>query len=344
MSSTPLTSSATAARIWKLLRGVFGSELPVAIDLEVVRELLNQPAFGKGANLKKPIAFDAENFEGALVRNEDQHEEWGIFYKPRPKFPERERFTIAHEMGHFVLHRGQQRKFNCDKESVYSGIDTIRAIEREADDFASNLLMPGDLLRDWIAKQRIDFRFLGDIAQRFQVSLEALCIRYIKFTTERAILVYWDNGYMKYEWRSSSAVKTRARTLTAPHGRIDQHFEQLRGWAEHMDQARRLAAEFAQSDAFRDLVIHGIAPDGSVDWPAAGIVRALRDAAAELAVDGWTPVASAGRWIAERLPEHLPTKYGCSSWRQVIHESRLFELRYRDVGGQRAAWYRAKQN
>ncbi len=211
MSSTPLTPSATAARIWKLLRGVFGSELPVAIDLEVVRELLNQPAFGKGANLKKPIAFDAENFEGALVRNEDQHEEWGIFYKPRPKSPERERFTIAHEMGHFVLHRGQQRKFNCDKESVYSGIDTIRAIEREADDFASNLLMPGDLLRDWIAKQRIDFRVLGDIAQRFQVSLEALCIRYIKFTTERAILVYWDNGYMKYEWRSSSAVKTRAR-------------------------------------------------------------------------------------------------------------------------------------
>jgi len=133
-------------------------------------------------------------------------------------------------------------------------------------------------------------------------------------------------------------------TLKAAYSRIDQHFEQLRGWAEHMDQARRLAAEFAQSDAFRDLVIHGIAPDGSVDWPAAGIVRALRDAAAELAVDGWTPVASAGRWIAERLPEHLPTKYGCSSWRQVIHESRLFELRYRDVGGQRAAWYRAKQN
>lgn len=211
MSSTPLTPSATAARIWKLLRGVFGNELPVAIDLEVVRELLNQPAFGKGANLKKPIAFDAENFEGALVRNEDQHEEWGIFYKPRPKCPERERFTIAHEMGHFVLHRGQQQKFNCDKESVYSGIDTIRVIEREADDFASNLLMPGDLLREWISNQRIDLHVLSAIAERFQVSFEALCIRFIKFTSQRAILVYWDNGYVKYEWRSSSAVKTRAK-------------------------------------------------------------------------------------------------------------------------------------
>lgn len=79
MSAAPLTPSATAARIWKLLRGIFGNELPAAIDLEVVRELLNQPAFGKGESLKKPIAFDAENFEGALVRNSDRHDEWGIF-------------------------------------------------------------------------------------------------------------------------------------------------------------------------------------------------------------------------------------------------------------------------
>ena len=47
-------------------------------------------------------------------------------------------------------------------------------------------------------------------------------------------------------------------------------------------------------------------------------------------------------WIAERHPEQLPGKYGCSSWRQVVHESRLFELRYRDVDGRRAAWYRPK--
>ena len=71
--------------------------------------------------------------------------------------------------------------------------------------------MPGDLLRDWISNQRIDLHVLSAIAKRFQVSFEALCIRFIKFTTQRAILVYWDNGFVKYEWRSSSAIKTRAR-------------------------------------------------------------------------------------------------------------------------------------
>ena len=141
---------------------------------------------------------------------------------------------------------------------------------------------------------------------------------------------------------STDGCLTAHDALVVAYARIDQHFEQLRGWAEHMDQVRRLAAEFVQSDAFQDLVINGIAPDGTVDWPAAGIVRALREAANELAVDGWTAVAAAGRWILERSPEQQPSKYGCASWRQVLHESRLFELRYRDVDGRRAAWYRVR--
>ena len=134
-----------------------------------------------------------------------------ILYSSATTSEGRKRFTIAHEFGHFILHRNQRPSFSCDKESVYSGADNMRAIEREADDFASNLLMPGDLLRDWISNQRIDLHVLSAIAQRFEVSFEALCIRFIKFTPLRAILVYWDNGFVKYEWRSSSAIKSRAR-------------------------------------------------------------------------------------------------------------------------------------
>lgn len=130
--------------------------------------------------------------------------------------------------------------------------------------------------------------------------------------------------------------------LLAACSRIDQHFEQLRGWAVQMDQVRKLMAEFVQSNAGYDLIVNGIAPDGTVYWPAAGIAHELRNAARELAVDGWTPVVVAGRWIADRDPEQQPAKYGCSSWRQVVHESRQFELRYRDIDGQRAAYYRPK--
>lgn len=130
--------------------------------------------------------------------------------------------------------------------------------------------------------------------------------------------------------------------LRASYTRIDQYFEQLRGWAENMEQTRKLAAEFINSDTFRNLVVNGISSNGTVHWASSGVVRALREAADELATDGWTPVTMAGRWISQRYPDEQPARYGCSSWRQVVHESRLFELRYHGVDRQRAAWYRAK--
>ena len=183
------------------------------------------------------------------------------------------------------------------------------------------------------------------IAMRMQLSLSPE--DYVRTQSDLKELVRLRNNLVhhfidQHDLWSIDGCRTARDALVAACERIDKHFEQLRGWAEHMDQARRLAAEFVQSDVFYDLIVNGIAPDGTVNWPAAGIVRALREAANELAVDGWTPVAAAGRWITERSPEQQPNKYGCASWRQVLHESRLFELRYRDVDGQRAAWYRVR--
>ncbi len=83
--------------------------------------------------------------------------------------------------------------------------------------------------------------------------------------------------------------------------------------------------------------------DGAPRLAAGTLADALREAAAHspdrvLVVDGEVRC-----WIADRHPEQLPAKYGCSSWRQVVHECRLFELRYREVEGQRAAWYRPRE-
>ena len=206
-----LTGSIASSHIIKWLRAWYSEGMPDAIDLEIVRQMLPSTPYGAGVReIKPPVEIIGDAFEGMLARDPDDHAVWGIAYNGKAR-GERQRFTIAHELGHFILHRSQKQSFNCDSQSVHTGIDGLRQIEREADEFASNLLMPGDLLREWISNQRIDLHVLSAIAKRFQVSFEALCIRFIKFTKQRAILVYWDNGFVKYEWRSSSAVRTRAR-------------------------------------------------------------------------------------------------------------------------------------
>lgn len=206
-----LTPFKAAARILTWLEAIGQLQLP--IDLDLIRQMLPTTPFGKGAVIKEPAPISWGSSEGALVSNPDNPNEWGIFFNGKAR-PERLRFTIAHELGHFILHRAIQPTFHCDSESVYTGIDTLKQREREADDFAANLLMPGDLLRERIAGRKVDFHLLGELAKEFGVSLEAMCIRFTKYTDQRAVLVYWDYGYKKYQWRSPQAVRTCVKLHT----------------------------------------------------------------------------------------------------------------------------------
>lgn len=199
---------------------------PLVTDLELVRQMLPGTPYGQGVKeIKSPMAATWSGCEGALVRNPRDDSEWAIFYNGTAEW-ERRRFTIAHELGHFVLHRNRSNSFQCESGSVYSDSEDLVTMEREANRFASDLLMPGDLFGQAInsAKARIDLHFLSNLAEQFDVSFEALCIRFIEYTDQRAILVCWDNGYLDYESRSSKARVTRARVQ-----RLDDPQEPLPG-------------------------------------------------------------------------------------------------------------------
>src|ERR1035437_6377638 len=51
----------------------------------------------------------------------------------------RERFSIAHEIGHWDLHRGQS--FKCRVDDVSENLTANRDKERQADSYAAHLLM-----------------------------------------------------------------------------------------------------------------------------------------------------------------------------------------------------------
>lgn len=125
--------------------------------------------------------------------------------------------------------------------------------------------------------------------------------------------------------------------LIAAHCRIERHWDDLRQWAQDLIQTRQQVADFLGSGMVRAILV-----SGKVPWPMTPIVAALREAAAELAVDGWAPVVEASELVLLRYPDELPANYGCSSWRQVLQESGIFELRYRETEGHRTAWYREK--
>lgn len=133
--------------------------------------------------------------------------------------------------------------------------------------------------------------------------------------------------------------------LDASYETIDGPYLTLRGWAQGMDKARAAMAAFMRTATFEDLLVNGIAPDGSVDWPASGAVGCLRDAEVQFATEGWTLLNTATAWIRAQHPDQHPQRYGCGSWRQVIHESRQFEIRktVNTEQGCGEVWYRSRQ-
>ena len=75
----------------------------------------------------------------------------------------RQRFTIAHELGHLLLrHTKGYGVFNLDSKDVN---------EKEANIFAAELLIPSNMLKNDIRKRIKDPKVL---ARRYEVSIEAM--------------------------------------------------------------------------------------------------------------------------------------------------------------------------
>jgi hypothetical protein len=127
---------------------------------------------------------------------------------------------------------------------------------------------------------------------------------------------------------------------------IDGHFIQLKEWALGMEKARELQVAFMQSKTFIDFLVNGINPDGTVDWPASGVVHALRAAEAACALNGWTLLDTAIAWLPSDYSDQTPAKYQCRTWRQILKRSSQFEVKTitNEVGGKGQTLFRSKIN
>jgi hypothetical protein len=149
-----------------------------------------------------------DSFEGMLRRNEDG-QGWHILYNKKSPV-ERQLFTKAHELGHYIIHR-KDRTIQCSKVQVWERDSGEVNIEAQANQFASALLMPADDVRQQIEGAEITLDFLGLLRLRYGVSLEAMAIKFVEVTDRRAVFIYWDNGYMRYCVPSPKARISKAR-------------------------------------------------------------------------------------------------------------------------------------
>lgn len=102
--------------------------------------------------------------------------------------PARQRFSTAHELGHWHHHRG--RSFICRQDDIGNPRRLPTDPERVADGYAADLLMPRYLFEPMANETgKCSFKVVDELRNEFKTSITATAIRLAEFGPEPAILV-----------------------------------------------------------------------------------------------------------------------------------------------------------
>jgi hypothetical protein len=112
----------------------------------------------------------------------------------------RKLFTIAHEIGHFVL-PGHEDAI-CGPKDIENWGATGSGREKQADQFAAELLVPSLVFKSFVARSKPSLATIEEIATDTLASLSASGWRYCDLTSERCAIVWSSSGRVVWAKRS----------------------------------------------------------------------------------------------------------------------------------------------
>jgi len=147
----------------------------------------------------------ATGFDGALVRIANRPR--GVIAVRQNMEESRKRFTIAHEIGHFVLPGHDDESRVCGEEEIEGSADETndeanqedKKFEQAANNFAAKLLMPSPVIGRIVMKCGISIDTCEFVRKLFDVSLTAAAARCVEETQyRRPALIVSKRGMVKY--------------------------------------------------------------------------------------------------------------------------------------------------
>lgn len=139
------------------------------------------------------------SFAAALIMHSDKA--WGEIIVAKGTPPQRRRFSIGHELGHFLIpsHRPKHgHRFSCSNADLHTsdngGSDHTRKMEAEANRFAAELLMPARRIRSNLESRQPDLAEIVRLAAEFDVSKAAMARSYVDAHRETLALLIVRDG------------------------------------------------------------------------------------------------------------------------------------------------------
>ncbi|WP_461632422.1 ImmA/IrrE family metallo-endopeptidase [Labilibaculum euxinus] len=144
-------------------------------------------------------------FDGTLIYDNGYFIHLNTKKGNRPN-TQRGRFTLAHELGHYFIddHRIGLRNGLLKPHPSKNNTNSHQKIEREADYFASCLLMPeARFNNDCEGFKHFDFSLIENLSKIYNVSITACAIRFADIGTHPIMIVYCEDNKIIWKWNSN---------------------------------------------------------------------------------------------------------------------------------------------
>ena len=135
---------------------------------------------------------DADNFEGALLRISGVPR-GTVVLNGNVREVGRKLFTLAHEIGHYLLPDQQSRAGPCNRNEIAQWSSKLPPAELEANRFAAEILMPETRIAEVLQKEP-QFDLVFRIAEECQTTLTAAAYRYVELSSFRIAMVWSTRG------------------------------------------------------------------------------------------------------------------------------------------------------
>lgn len=185
-----------------------GKTTPTTIVNEIMRQnpQMSFPvpleAVAIASGIQRIEDMTTDGFEGMLMT--DPEKSRGAILVKANGNRHRRRFTIGHELGHFLLPWHRQTTFKCTAENIadMSGgtkPSSVQHMEVEANAFASELLMPAaEFQRRLHGFAEPDIAQVVELSRLFDTSIEATARRFMNLSDYPVAFVFARNDTIRY--------------------------------------------------------------------------------------------------------------------------------------------------
>jgi Zn-dependent peptidase ImmA (M78 family) len=145
-----------------------------------------------------------DGFDGILLRSKTAQK--GIIgVNAGIREPSRKRFTVAHEIGHFVIPHHREIPSACAGGSIESFSRRLAVPELEANEFAAELLLPSRAVASRFDLDNPSLSRISLVANDFETSLSATTWRFLDLTGQPCAMV-WSHAGRAVWYRTNDAL------------------------------------------------------------------------------------------------------------------------------------------